>query len=179
MAEIDQGHFFFETNDSVIFGGDGRDIVYFRENSDNGLFFGGNGKDTVFFDAIEVSPQNSYSWGGGDSDQFTTFINTTDENKIWIIDFNFSPTDEGGDRIEFFEYKSEFSHAWAREKTQLVPHTADDNHLFLSEGAQYYELKVQSSVNSNDSNWYSVLNLVGTDLTVKGLFDNGNLIHYI
>jgi VCBS repeat-containing protein len=179
-SENGGGGFWFETNDSVIFGGDGRDTVNFRENSDNGLFFGGNGKDFVIFDAVEVSPQNSYSWGGGDSDLFLTFIKTTEQSKNWIMDFNFSPTDQGGDEILF--YKDFNVHKWDSNKTQLVSHTADANHPFLSEGARYYELKVQSSVNSNDPNLYSVFNLVGTngtEITLDGLIANRNLVEYI
>jgi hypothetical protein len=174
------GGYWFSTNDSVIFGGDGRDTVFFLENSDNGLFFGGSGNDFIIFDPMEEPPKNSYSWGGGDSDLFLTFTKTTEQSKNWIMDFNFSPTDQGGDEILF--YKDFNVHKWDQAKTQLVPHTADAYHPYLSEGAQYYELKVQSSIDENDTNWYSVFNLVGTngtEITFDGLIANRNLVEYI
>jgi hypothetical protein len=126
--------------------------------------------------------QNGYSWGEGDSDLFLTFIKTTSKSNSWVMDFKLSPTIEGGDKIKFVEELSEnlfpIYHKWNPLKTQLVSHNADTNHPFLSEGAKYYELQVQSSVNLNDFNWYSVFNLVGTNgtaITLDGLFANGNL----
>jgi hypothetical protein len=171
------GYFNLLANDSVIFGGDGIDYLNHSTYSDNGLIFGGNGNDVIIFDNGDSS-KKSYSWGEKDSDAFIQYLNTTAQINSWVMDFNFAPVAQGGDKIGFFEDEGQFSHAWILAKTQLVPHTADAYHPYLSEGAQYYELKVQSSVNSNDSNWYSVLNLVGTDLTVQGLINNGNLVQY-
>jgi VCBS repeat-containing protein len=183
-GENGEDYFLFKENDSVIFGGNGNDdVTYFYEGSDNGLFFGGNGNDEITFMKTELT-QNGYSWGEGDSDLFLTFIKTTSKSNSWVMDFKFSPTIEGGDKIKFVEELSEnlfpIYHKWNSLKTQLVSHTADTNHPFLSEGAKYYELQVQSSIDLNDSNWYSLFNLVGTngtDLTVSGLFANENLVY--
>ncbi len=95
------------------------------------------------------------------------------------MDFNSTNPSNGGDKIDYFIYSNSngrIDHVWDPEKTQLVTHTADANHPFLSDGATYYELQVQSSINSNDPNWYSVLNLVGTNVTLDGLFANENLV---
>jgi hypothetical protein len=169
-----------DTKDSVIFGGDGNDNVAFYYNSDNGLFFGGNGIDTITL-LNGDSTENSYSWGGNDSDLFITYLRSTAQSNSWIMDFKFSPTDEGGDKISFseFDLNETFStQVWNPLRTQLIPHNAVANHLFLSEGATYYELLVQSSVNLYNPIWYSIFNLVGindTEITLDGLFANGNL----
>ena len=97
------------------------------------------------------------------------------------MDFNSSKPSAGGDKIDYIYLFNGnlINHRWDPSKTQLVTHTADASNLFLSEGAKYYELQVKSSVNSNDPNWYSVFNLVGTngtDLTAIGLFANENLV---
>jgi VCBS repeat-containing protein len=169
-----------EANDSVIFGGDGNDNASFVYSSDNGLFFGGNGFDIIAFINRDTTEKN-YSWGGNDSDLFFVYLWATPQSNSWVMDFNFSPTEKGGDKITFYENdlnESFTPQVWNPLKTQLVSHTADDNHPFLSDGATYYELLVQSNVNSNDLNWYSLLNLVGTNgtaITLDGLFANGNL----
>jgi hypothetical protein len=46
----------------------------------------------------------------------------------------------------------------------------------MSEGEKYYSLQ---AISKTDEKWYSVLNLVGidgTEITLDGLFANGNLV---
>jgi large repetitive protein len=175
------GNFILIADDSIVFGGDGIDNLDHDVFTDNGLSFAGNGKDYINF-YVEDSLKNNFSWGGGDTDTFIQFTTTTAQSNSWVMDFNFSPTEEGGDKIMFVEENiilGQRIHVWTPAKTQLLSHTADANHPFLSEGAEYYELKVQtSSTNIIDTNWYSVFNLVGTnsaEITLDSLFANGNL----
>ena len=58
--------------------------------------------------------------------------------------------------------------------SNLIEHPADSSDPFLSEGAIYYELIAEDKNNTNIK--YSVLNLVGTDITLEGLIANGNLV---
>jgi VCBS repeat-containing protein len=176
------GSFLLIADDSVFFGGDGIDVLNHDTFIDNGLTFAGNGKDIINF-FMEDSLKNNFSWGGGDTDTFIKFTATTEQSNSWVMDFNFSPTEEGGDKITFFEEISDIGfslHEWTLTKTQLVPRTADESHPFLSDEASYYELKVQSSIDLEDTNWYSVFNLVGIDdtqITLAGLIANGNLVY--
>ena len=61
----------------------------------------------------------------------------------------------------------------------LEKKSADKEHPFLSEDAEYYELRVNTSTDENIENWLSVFNLVGidgTEITLQGLIANGNLV---
>jgi len=175
------GNFSLQSNESVIFGGDGVDYINHTQFSDNGLIFGGNGSDVFLFLSTDSS-KRVYSWGGEGNDNFIQYGSTTNQSNNWIMDFNSRNSSDGGDTVNYFlrpSLSALVKHVWAPTKTQLVTHTADANHPFLSDGAKYYELQVQSSINSNDPNWYSLFNLVGTngtDITVSGLFANGNLV---
>jgi len=64
-------------------------------------------------------------------------------------------------------------HKWEKDKTSLVEHKADSEHPFLAEGTTYYELRAINTINNNIE--YSVLNLVGSNITLDALFTNGNL----
>ena len=170
------GYFTFVENDSVIFGGDGVDYAYFYTGSDNGLFFGGNDNDVISFYANNSS-KKGYSWGGNGADEFRQYTNTTAQIDSWVMDFD----SIGGDKIGYAEFNSRSfkNHQWINDAdhTRLIAHQANDSHPFLSDGAMYYELQVKSN-DVRDTNWYSVFNLVGTDLTVQGLFNNGNLVAF-
>jgi hypothetical protein len=172
--------------DSVIFGGIGNDNINHIRSIKSGLLFGENGSDTIIFNTfissniLAADQQKIYAWGGEGADEFQKKISTTKQTGNWVMDFDSRKPLEGGDKINYFESigSSSVGHIWSQAKTQLVLHAADDSHLFLSEGEKYYELKVQSSIFLNDPNWYSVLNLVGTngaEITLDGLFANGNL----
>jgi large repetitive protein len=172
--------------DSVIFGGIGNDNINHIRSIKSGLLFGENGSDTIIFNTfissniLAADQQKIYAWGGEGADEFQKKISTTKQTGNWVMDFDSRKPLEGGDKINYFEsiVSSSVGHIWSQAKTQLVLHAADDSHLFLSEGEKYYELKVQSSIFLNDPNWYSVLNLVGTngaEITLDGLFANGNL----
>ncbi len=171
-------------DDSIIFGGDGIDTIKHYGFVKSGTLFGGNGSDKIifnFFPSITGDNQKIYAWGNDGTDTFQQNLYQTSKIGNWIMDFNSSKPSAGGDKIDYIYLfnNNVINHSWDPFKTQLVTHTADASNLFLSEGAKYYELQVKSSVNSNDPNWYSVFNLVGTngtDLTAIGLFANGNLV---
>ena len=171
-------------DDSIIFGGDGIDTIKHYGFVKSGTLFGGNGSDKIifnFFPSITGDNQKIYAWGNDGTDTFQQNLYQTSKIGNWIMDFNSSTPSAGGDKIDYIYLfnNNVINHSWDPFKTQLVTHTADASNLFLSEGAKYYELQVKSSVNSNDPNWYSVFNLVGTngtDLTAIGLFANGNLV---
>ncbi len=169
-------------NDSIIFGGDGSDVISNASFVYGGLLFGGNGDDTFNLNRFGnyVPTENKiYIWGGEGGDKFIQSKLTTAQTGNWVMDFNSHKPSEGVDTIDYNYFSTsneKIDHVWDPVKTQLLSHTADANHPFLSDGATYYELQVQSSINSNDPNWYSVLNLVGTNVTLDGLFANENLV---
>jgi VCBS repeat-containing protein len=181
---------YLNADDSIIFSGDGNDQILHYYSVANGLIFGGNGNDQIIFNLnppniLSENQQKIYTWGGEGVDQFVQFKKTTTQIGNWVMDFNASNPTDGGDKISYREddrtptTSSIVDHIWNPLKTQLLSHTADTNHPYLSDGVTYYELRVQSSVNSNDLNWYSVLNLVGingAEITVDGLFANKNLV---
>ncbi len=82
------------------------------------------------------------------------------------MDFNAVAPSSGGDGIFFIKTGVKFS--------DLIEHSADSSHPYLSEGAIYYELIAEDKNNSDIK--YSVLNLVGSNITnLQNLIDNGNL----
>jgi hypothetical protein len=173
------GNFSLQSNDSVIFGGDKINFFNHTKFSDNGLIFGGNDNDEFYFVSTDPS-KRVYSWGGGGKDNFLQFGSTTNQRNNWIMDFNPNKPSEGGDEIRYSSSSINdiTVHKWDPAKTQLVQHTANASHPFLSDDATYYELRVQSSIDKDDTNWYSVFNLVGfngMDITLDGLFNNDNL----
>ena len=95
------------------------------------------------------------------------------------MDFDARNPAVGGDIINFRDKSDpDSSHRWINdaEYTKLITHEANASHLFLSEGAEYYELQVRAN-DKNDKNWYSVLNLVGIngeEITLDSLFANNN-----
>ena len=174
------GSFSLQSDESVIFGGDGSDYLNHTQYSDNGLIFGGSGADTFSFFSTDLS-KRVYSWGGEGNDKFFQYGSATNQSNNWIMDFNSNKPSEGGDEINYSSFLTSglIVHKWDPFKTQLVSHDAGDSHPFLSEGAKYYELKVQSSADLDDPNWYSIFNLVGingNEITLDGLFANENLI---
>ncbi len=96
--------------------------------------------------------------------------------QVWVMDFDPTNPSEGGDEISFWDYDNESLtlQIWDKDATKLEEKYADSNHLFLSEGATYYELKIIDAAGNSSS----VLNLVGingTEITLDGLFTNKNL----
>ncbi len=168
-----------QSNDSVIFGGDKINFFNHTKFSDNGLIFGGNDNDEFYFVSTDPS-KRVYSWGGEGNDKFFQYGSTINQRNNWIMDFNPNKPSEGGDEIRYSSSSINdiTVHKWDPAKTQLVQHTANASHPFLSDDATYYELRVQSSIDKDDTNWYSVFNLVGfngMDITLDGLFNNDNL----
>lgn len=93
------------------------------------------------------------------------------------MDFDTHNPDDGGDKIDLFLDTKNFN--WDKSTTALEKRSADNNHPFLSEGAAYYELQVNTSTDPKVPDWHSVLNLVGvngTEITLDRLIANGNLI---
>jgi hypothetical protein len=176
----------------LVFGGNGNDFINLGRILIQGLVFGGDGNDDFNLAGKTSTSQSnvareSFMWGGKESDVFKQNALSTTKINDWIMDFDGSNPNNGGDKIEFVDIlrfdASRFvltPHVWKNDvnKTQLIKHEADSLHTFLSEGSIYYELQAKSSVNSTDTNWYSVLNLVGTNgtaITLDSLFANGNL----
>jgi VCBS repeat-containing protein len=159
------------TNDSIIFGEQGNDYIYFYDSVKDGLAFGGDGNDYFRFYAIQSLIV--YSWGGSGTDTyFQTPLGYQNLDKIWIMDFNSNEPDFGGDVLKFvFPTTGSFA-TWDPAKTKLVENHADDNHPFLSEGATYYELRTTDSFGIE----FAVFNIVGSDLTLQDLIANGNLV---
>ena len=140
-------------------------------------------KDQFFELFSNVSNSNSnnnrttHIWAGeGIDDFFQHALIPNKQTQDWIMDFNgYSAYAGVGDRIEFENFlniPSYIGHIWDPNFTKLKEHHADASDAFLSEGTKYYELIVVDPTNQNE---YSVFNLVGTDITVQSLFDNGNL----
>jgi hypothetical protein len=162
---------------SVLFGGDGDDRLNLDSYNFNGLFFGGNGNDTFRYGFESGSGRKTYAWGGADSDSFI-MSNKTSRSIDWIMDFDArSKPIDGGDKIDLFLFGINF--IWDESTTKLEKKSADKEHPFLSEDAEYYELRVNTSTDENIENWLSVFNLVGidgTEITLQGLIANGNLV---
>ncbi len=176
----------------LVFGGNGNDFINLGRILIQGLAFGGDGNDDfILAGKISTTQPNvtreSFMWGGEGTDVFEQSVLSTTQINDWIMDFDGSNPNNGGDKIEFVDISRLDAtrlvltpHVWKNDvnKTQLIQHQADSLHPFLSEGSIYYELQAKSSVNLTDTNWYSVLNLVGTNgtaITLDGLFANGNL----
>jgi hypothetical protein len=93
------------------------------------------------------------------------------------MDFDGRNPDIGGDKINFFLGRTDFN--WVMSGTNLEKKSADAKHPFLSEGAEYYDLQINTNPDLNNPTWFSVLNLVGvdgTEITLQGLIANGNLV---
>ncbi len=180
-GEDGDDYIFPDGGESLVFGGKGLDNITIFFATNTGMYFGGDERDVLFIvrDSLNInSPKDSteyYLWGGDGSDLFTQEIYSPIKNKDWIMDFNFSPTSEGGDEINLKvrENGEANSYTWDINKTKLSKYQADSSHQFLSDGADYYELAVKLP---NDENWHTVFNLVGTDITLEGLFANTNLV---
>ncbi len=180
-GEDGDDYIFPDGGESLVFGGKGLDNITIFFATNTGMYFGGDERDVLFIvrDSLNInSPKDSteyYLWGGDGSDLFTQEIYSPIKNKDWIMDFNFSPTSEGGDEINLKvrENGEANSYTWDISKTKLSKYQADSSHQFLSDGADYYELAVKLP---NDENWHTVFNLVGTDITLEGLFANTNLV---
>ena len=167
-----------DVNNSVFFGGSGDDNIVTFKNFNNGLIFGESGNDNFTINNAAFTPdnQNIYIWGGEGSDAYKCDRITTPKINVWAMDFD----SLGGDTIFCTEQApgKVIHHDWINDvnNTQLVTQHADSSNPFLSEGAEYYELQVKSNVNSTDPNWYTVLNLVGNNITLDGLIANHNLV---
>ena len=162
---------------TVFFGGDGDDLTLFESSISTVLAFAGNGNDRFsnYLDST-IEGRKTYAWGGEGSDFF--LLREMPRSSInWIMDFNMRNSDAGGDQIDFRFEETDFN--WNESITNLEKKSADKEHPFLSEGAEYYELKVNLSADENNENWFSILNLVGiddTEITLASLIANGNLV---
>ena len=162
---------------TVFFGGDGDDSLFAEFGFSNGLFFGGNGNDSFRIGVDNtINGRKNYIWGDAGSDILE--LNSKQTMSIdWIMDFDGRNPDVGGDKINFFLGRTDFN--WAISGTNLEKKFADDNHPFLSEGAEYYDLQINHGTDLNNPIWFSILNLVGvdgTEITLQGLIANGNLV---
>jgi VCBS repeat-containing protein len=148
------------------------DTIDIAPDIENGLAFGGD--ETQFFNLLGDASNSSsnkdrviHMWGGGGSDSFNQrSLSLNKQTQDWIMDFDARVPSSGGDKIIFGNSGVNFSN--------LIEHRADSSDIFLSEGAIYYELIAEDKNNTNIK--YSVLNLVGTDITLEGLIANGNLV---
>ncbi len=165
----------FET---ALFGGDGDDLLSMGSGVSNGLLFGENGNDRFTYEGDgSAEGRKTYAWGGAGSD-FFELQGKSSKSIDWVMDFDArkKPID-GGDKIYFNPGIPNFN--WDESIASLEKKFADDNHPFLSEDAEYYELRVNRSADENIPDWLSVLNLVGvdgTEITLAGLIANGNLV---
>jgi VCBS repeat-containing protein len=171
--------FYAYEDNSIFFGGNGDDLIYSYDGGLNGPLFGGNGNDSfVLGGRVDYLDSNgtreSYLWGGEGINTYTQYSVLQPKINDWVMDFD----SLGGDKIEYFDDGGVglLIRTWTESTTRLEERFADDKHPFLSAGAAYYELQVQSSNNLNDKNWYSVLNLVGANITLDGLFANQNFL---
>ena len=158
-------------------GGSGNDSLFAEFGFSNGLFFGGNGNDSFRIGVDNtINGRKNYIWGDAGSDILE--LNSKQSMSIdWIMDFDGRNPDVGGDKINFFLGRTDFK--WAISGTNLEKKFADDNHPFLSEGAEYYDLQINRGTDLNNPIWFSILNLVGvdgTEITLQGLIANGNLV---
>jgi hypothetical protein len=164
--------------DTVFFGGDGDDNVSMGPGFSKGLLFGENGNDRFTYEGDgSAEGRKTYTWGGAGSD-FFEIQGKSSKSIDWVMDFDAlkKPID-GGDKIYFNSGIPDFN--WDESITELEKKSADKEHPFLSEGAEYYELRVNTSTDENIENWFSVLNIVGvngTEITLDGLIANGNLV---
>ncbi len=162
---------------TVFFGGEGDDNLSFQFRVTNILALGGNGNDFFGFGSDNTSQgRKAYMWGGAGSDFFELFGKSS-KSIDWVMDFDGRKPIDGGDKINFFLGATDYN--WAISGTNLEKKSADDKHPFLSEGAEYYDLQINRSADLNNPIWLSILNLVGvdgTEITLQGLIDNGNLV---
>ena len=123
-----------------------------------------------------INGRKNYIWGDAGSD--IVELNSKESKSIdWIMDFDSRKPIDGGDKINFFLGRTDFN--WATSGTNLEKKSADKEHPFLSEGAEYYDLQINRGADLNNPIWFSILNLVGvdgTEITLQGLFDNKNLV---
>ena len=163
--------------DTVFFGGDGNDRIFFEFGVSNALFFGGKGDDTILYGSdLTTEGRKIYEWGGAGSDLFQ-LGGKSSKSIEWVMDFDMRKPIDGGDKIDLFIGGTNFN--WGVSNTKLEKYFADNENPFLSEGAEYYDLLVNTSADTNNPNWLSVLNLVGTngtEITLDGLIANRNLI---
>jgi len=170
---------------TVAFGGLDFDLISIGSEVKEALTFGGAGNDFII---LAGNPENSYAtnereayiWSGAGRDvveqRSLSLVSSSTPFNDWLMDFDSGKRVDGGDAIRFYDLpEGDVPHTWSKDTTELEERYADENHPFLSDGATYYALQAQSAT---DGNWYSVLNLVGTNgatITLDGLFANGNL----
>jgi VCBS repeat-containing protein len=176
-GENGEDEFYVNSLDTIFFGGDGNDLIFTEDGFLTGLFFGGNGNDK-FRNGSDTSfeGRKNYMWGDAGSDYFQ-ILSKTSRSIDWIMDFDSRKLIDGGDKIDLFFGFTDFN--WDISRTSLEKKSADKEHPFLSEDAEYYELRVNTSTDENIENWLSILNLVGvdgTEITLQGLIANGNLV---
>jgi len=181
FSEDGDDDIFVNQGESLVFGGKGSDTLSVYSISDNGMLFGGEDNDyfyirpTIGLNSSADSTKNFF-WGGGGSDTFEV-INKSANSIYWVMDFDPRNPLDGGDMVNYFLDDTDFN--WDTSRTSLEKKSADKEHPFLSEDAEYYELRVNTSTDENIENWLSVLNLVGingTKITLDGLIANGNLV---
>jgi VCBS repeat-containing protein len=175
-GENDNDTFYLDSLNAVIFGGDGDDTLTTNFYFSNGLLFGENGNDKFINLGGTGSERKTYAWGGAGSD-FFDLQGKSSKSIDWVMDFDSRNPDVGGDKINLFYAKLDFN--WVTFGTNLEKKFADDKHPFLSEGAEYYDLQINSVNDMKNPIWLSVLNLVGvdgTEITLQDLIDNKNLV---
>ncbi len=134
------------------------------------------GNDTFRYSFVSSSGRNTYAWGDAGSDFFELYGKQS-LSIDWVMDFDARNPDVGGDKIQLNYPRFDFN--WVTFGTNLEKKSADDKHPFLSEGAEYYDLQINRGTDLNNPIWFSILNLVGvdgTEITLQGLIDNGNLV---
>ena len=182
-SQLSNGYFNLIDGSPVFFGDYSQDAVYIKPQVKDGIVYMSNGNDVTIFLGNRFVPYSNlgnanYVWGGNGSDAFHQLMISEPNVQVqdWIMDFDSRNPSEGGDKIRFWDQDlvNNFltPHEWDKKTTQLEEKYANSSHLFLSEGATYYELKIIDA----DGNSSSVLNLVGTNITLDGLFENKNLV---
>jgi VCBS repeat-containing protein len=137
---------------SIIQGGDDDDVFYIQSVASSNNIYGDNGDDKFI---ISSNARYHNLLGGQGSDTYE-FVAGTENSSLAIQDFDFSSPNAGGDRIVFTGFE------------------ADDNpntmNLALTESSPSTGTYFLTA--DEGSGRYTILTLIGTDLTMSDLADN-------
>lgn len=148
-----EDNFFLETiKNSMIQGGDGDDEFLIDSMASNNKVYGNNGNDTFSF----YGNPSQDIWGGLGSDTYRIFVSALGNSSAVVHDFVFSSPNAGGDRIVFTGPETDFNpNTMNLALTQSS--TATDQYLLTAD---------------EGSGRYTILTLIGTNLTMSDLADN-------
>ena len=118
----------------------------------NNKVYGNNGNDTFSF----YGNPSQDIWGGLGSDTYRIFVSALGNSSAVVHDFVFSSPNAGGDRIVFTGPETDFNpNTMNLALTQSS--TATDQYLLTAD---------------EGSGRYTILTLIGTNLTMSDLADN-------